>query len=145
MKPSIGPISLPAGGYALQAGASQTNPADATTYYFGAHFGNAYDTGAGTKRVYVPRAGLITKVFLQFSNGVGNGTTETSSVSLRLNNTTDYLISNAVDNSNTFVAQKADLSIPVAQGDYFEFKWVTPTWVTNPQGTRPLVVVWVEV
>lgn len=132
------------GGYALQAGSQQFNPADATTYYIGAVQGNAPDSIADKKRVYIPQAGLIKKISVAFFNITGNGTTEQSTISLRVNNTTDHEISAVVDNSGTYAILKADLAIPVVAGDYFEFKWVAPTWVTNPQGLRMVGVVYVE-
>jgi hypothetical protein len=128
--------------YALQASHSILNPLDATTYYIGSGFGNVADTAADKKRVYILKPGNITKVSLFFSNATANGTTETSSISLRLNNTTDTLLSSAVDNSGSF-ASNVTLGTPitVVAGDYFELKWVTPTWATNPQGLRLAAVI----
>lgn len=131
-------------GYALQVSCSHYNPVDATTYYFGSGVGNQPDTVAIKKNIYIPRAGTIRYISLFFSNNTGNGTTETSTVSFRLNNTTDTTISSVVDNSGSFTVNRNDLPIKVAAGDFFEIKWVTPTWVTNPQGVRLAAVIYIE-
>ena len=51
----------------------------------------------------------------------------------RLNDTTDTTVSAAVTNTVLVSAfNGTGLSIAVTAGDYFEIKWVTPTWTTNP-------------
>jgi hypothetical protein len=59
---------------------------------------------------------------------------EDIAISVRLNNTTDYVVTttahfNADKNSFAF-----DLNIPVVAGDYVEIKMVTPAFATNPLG-----------
>lgn len=104
------------------------NPADATTYFWGGH-STQNSVNGGTKRLYILKAGTITSAIVNIT-GTG-GTSETSSLYIRVNNTTDYLITNtAILNYNS----NFTLNIPVSAGDYIEFKWVTPTWVTNPTG-----------
>lgn len=132
-------------GYTIQATALQTSPADATTYYFGANFGSAMNTTAQFSRIYIPRAGTVKAIYLTFANTGVTGSNETSTVSFRLNNTTDTTISSAVTNdaSNTAFNNTA-LTIAVVAGDLFEIKWVTPTWATNPTNVRPSAVVYIE-
>lgn len=62
------------------------------------------------------------------------GTNETSSLSVRVNNTTDTLVSNAlVFNSATFTAFDNDaLDIALAAGDRFEFVLDPANFATNP-------------
>lgn len=127
-------------GYVL-AGAYQKaafSPADATTYYFGSNMLFGPDTSANVNRIYVPRSGQIARVRVNVRNTSVDGTAETSSMWLRKNNTTDYLLSNAIT-TNGFVyyinsAQAIDVigSEDSKTADYVEFKWTTPTWVTNP-------------
>lgn len=132
-------------GYTLQASGNTSSPSDATTYYFGSIPVQALTTTAASQRVYVPKSGFIRVVRLFFNNSGTLGSNETSTVSLRLNDTTDTAISSAVTNdavATTFV--NSSLSIAVAAGDYFEFKWVTPTWATNPTNVRPTAVVYID-
>lgn len=117
------------------------DPADATTYYFGIP-GTAQNTTAARRRIYIPRAGTVTAIYV-FANFL-NGSSETSTLSFRLNNTTDTTITSSVAmNSAPFAASNTALSIAVATGDYFEFKWVTPTWATNPTAVTWGGVVWI--
>lgn len=133
-------------GYALiGAHSGVTAPADATNYYIGQ--GNFVSSSTeGIHRVYVPKAGTIRAAYVTFINsGTSGASSETSSIYIRLNATTDTLVSSAVQNDTAsitpFVVSNTSLSIAVAQGDFFEFKWTTPTWVTNPTPTA-LIVHW---
>ncbi len=123
--------------YALYAYGNAFSPADATTYYFGSSFTDSPTTTAATRRVYIPKAGTITRVDLSVHNGGGTvGSNETFTMLLRLNNTTDTPLSsniqaNAASGGTNFY-NITGLSIAVVAGDYIEIKWVTPTWATNP-------------
>lgn len=130
----IGPGSR-SSGYTLAINASSFNPADATTYYLGSHYSLAPSGTATTRRIFIPKAGVITACHL-FVVPTAGGTAEQSTISIRLNNTTDTTITSVLDLSGTTTASKTDLSIVVANNyaDYVEIKWVTPTWATNPTG-----------
>ena len=61
------------------------------------------------------------------------GTAESFTYSLRLNNTTDYTITNSA--TLAAVSQQfsnGTMSIAVVAGDYVELKMACPTWATNP-------------
>lgn len=118
-------------GYTLQGGSPTASPADATTYYFGQLLSASLQTSSAVRRIYIPKAGTITYVAVNFTQG-GAGTGETSSLYIRLNDTTDTTISTTVVNNSSPTFYSAAVSIAVVAGDYVEFKWVTPTWVTNP-------------
>lgn len=126
------------GSYVLQASQSASiNPADATTYYFGACNANvnSWNSSANAaNKLYFPRAGTVN--FVSVNTSVGTvGSSETSSLYLRINNTTDYLISNSVlSNSYNLNYQVSNLGVPVSAGDYCHLKCVTATWATNPLG-----------
>lgn len=123
-------------GYVLPINAGSLNPADATTYYFGNFFSLAPGATAQTRRIYIPKGGTITACNI-FIVSTGAGTAETSTISIRLNNTTDTTVTSTLDLSATsVVVSVTNLSIVVADNytDYIEMKWVTPTWVTNPTG-----------
>lgn len=130
--------------YTLQASTQGFNPNDGTTYYIGMQAGNTPFNNADRAKVHIPRAGTIKSCYINIFNS-SVGTTEASTISIRLNNTTDTAITTAIDNSvNPSVASNTALSIPVVAGDYFELKWACPTWVTNPTGVRISAVIYIE-
>ena len=133
-------------GYALQAGSfANLNPADNTTYYFGCFASIAASTTAARTRCYVPKPGTITSVRVTFWNAGTLSSAQASTLNLRLNNTTDTVVSAAVVNNPVVTTfGDASLSVAVSEGDYFEIKWVTPTWSTNPTNVRMSVVVYIE-
>jgi hypothetical protein len=106
--------------------------ADSTTYYHGSQIRDMQSTTADRQRIYVPIAGTITKIDVTFLVTETLATTEASTVSLRLNNTTDTTVSSSALMSANVNHYQATTSIAVVAGDYFEFKIVTPAWVTNP-------------
>lgn len=131
-------------GYTLFAIGNGGTPADSTTYYFGLPFRAVTQTTAGTRRVYIPKAGTLTRADISITNGAGTvGTAETSTIYFRLNNTTDTTLSSAIVNNQASEASSyinvTGLSTAVAAGNYFEIKWVTPNWATNP--TAPVIMV----
>lgn len=122
--------------FVLQVGGPTTvaAPADATTYFFGQQMINALDTAGNRKRIYIPRNAILKAVYCVFQQTAA-GSAETSSIYFRLNDTTDTLISSAVVNNVTGVTTFSNnsLAVPVVAGDYFELKWITPTWTgANP-------------
>jgi len=132
-------------GYTLQASAQAISPADATTYYFGIWSGLAPQTTAGISRLYIPKTGAI-KAAYGYINVAGTlGSTENTTFNIRLNNTTDTLISNTVVlNASSVVFSNTSLNIAVTAGNYVEIKMTGPTWVTNPTTVRPSVVLYIE-
>lgn len=123
-------------GYTLLASSGVANsPADATTYYFGSVLSRTFFVTAGNARVYIPKAGTITRVEIHWRQETTPATAETSTIYLRLNDTTDTVLSAAVKNDGTLdYINVTGLSIAVVAGDYYEIKWVTPSWATNPVG-----------
>lgn len=140
----VAPASLV--GYALMFyGNTQSSPADATTYYFGNAPAQAIDTNATWYRIYVPKAGKIKAVYGNLHTGGAAGSGESSSIYVRINNTTDVTVTTSLTTnsvSNPFNA--TGLSTAVSAGDYLEIKWVTPTWASNPTNIRGSVVVYIE-
>jgi hypothetical protein len=121
-------------GYTLQAKLSVIGVSivDAGTYYWGGAIINTTTTTAGIKRLYIPKTGTI-KVCYIYIHASTPGSAENSTLYIRLNNTTDTLVSSAVPMNNTSnVASNTGLSIAVVQGDYIEFKLVAATFATNP-------------
>lgn len=130
-------------GYSIQIGAYNFNPADATTYYWGGLFPAAPGTTDGTRRIYIPRGGTLKRIYLTFT--CAPGSSETSTLYVRVNSTTDYTISStfALD-ANPKIAFNTSLSIPLSTGDYIEIKWITPTWATNPTAVSVNAIAWIE-
>lgn len=105
------------------------NPADSTTYYIGIR-AVAPTTTANYRKAYLPIGGTIAGAYLFWEGGIP--TNEDISISIRKNDTTDYLIETIGDTEALKVFNNSDMCIPVARGDYIEIKIVTPAWVTNP-------------
>jgi hypothetical protein len=132
-------------GYVLHAEAGQMSPADADLRYIGGNFAVNAGTTADRQRIYIPKDGTITAAYVQFHNSSVLGSNETSTIAIRLNNTTDTTISAAVTNDAVITAvNKTDLAISVSQGDYIELKWTCPTWATNPTNVRVTASILVE-
>lgn len=113
------------------------NPLDNTTYYIGGRAGAVAGTASGRRRIYFQTPGIVKRVRICFDQTIaGPVTGETSSVSIRINDTTSYLVTDAVENAsaNTVTYANTSLNIPVVAGDFFEIVWVTPNpgWATNP-------------
>ena len=109
------------------------SPADSTSYTFSLLPNSGLATTMANHKTYVQRAGKITGVRL-FGIVAGTlGTAENSTVSFRLNDTTDTTISSVVTlNATPFTIVNTSLSVAVAVGDFFNIKIATPAWVTNP-------------
>ena len=133
-------------GYALSGGTAGTfNPADSTSYFIGT-ITTVPTTFSQRRKVYIPKAGTITKIQVAFINASTVGSNETSTVYIRLNNTTETQIDNTIDLSQVaghFTGVKT-VSIPVVEGDFFEIKWVTPAWVTNPANVHTYWAIYIE-
>lgn len=108
------------------------NPADGGVYYLGELNVNSLLTTAGVTRMYFPITGRIIAAYVAFRQVAG--TSETSTIAIRLNNTTDTTISAAVTNDSGYtIFSNTNLNIAgTAFVDYIEGKWSCPTWVTNP-------------
>lgn len=121
------------GSYALQSSAgSLVTPSNATTYYQGAQIGtNGPSTWMHAARLYCPRAGTLSAIYGMFY--CNQGSSETSNLYLRINGTTDYLITGNVNLSSVaYYFNNTSLNIPINAGDYVVLKWITPSWTTAP-------------
>lgn len=122
--------------YVLHAGQNQFNPTDGATFYMGRPFSSQQST-ATNRKIAIPRAGTITRIDVIVGNNAGTqGSSENGTLYLRLNNTTDTTLSSTFQIDQASSASElysfTGLSIAVAVDDYVEFKFTTPTWVTNP-------------
>lgn len=125
----------PAGAF-IQAAAASFTPSASTTYYFGTSNGESPTTTAALHRIYVGRAGTLTRVDYFHYCGV-NGSAGGTAVSVRINNTTDVFTANM---SSTAATGGATASVTGSQalavGDYIEIKLFTPAWATPPIAER---------
>lgn len=129
--------------YTLQCGTGANfTAADSTTYFFGGALTTNTSARSG---IYIPLAGTIVSVDVVVFVGAVLATTETSTISLRLNNTTDTTISSDVQANAQIQRYQANTSIAVVAGDFIEWKWVTPVWATNPTNVRIYGVAMVRV
>jgi len=126
-------------GYTLFLVTFSASPADATTYFLSMSQSMTTYTASGNAdtRLYIPKAGTLTACYGVVTVGGTLGSAGSSTLSIRLNNSSDTTVSSSIpmtSASNTF--NNAALSIALAAGDYIEFKWLTPTWATNPTTVR---------
>ncbi|MGB3949062.1 MAG: hypothetical protein WBM13_13840 [Bacteroidia bacterium] len=122
-------------GYVLygQLASIPVNPADATTYYFGSNVLNALRTTGGWSRLYIPTDGVIDSCYILCLASGTFGSAETSSLYIRLNNSTDTLVSSGIQQTAAVTGySNTSLNIAVSAGNYIEFKYVTASWATNP-------------
>lgn len=132
-------------GYTLLCGFAGTNLADSSTYSFGANFNaGPLTTGAlNFPAIHIVKSGVVKKVFSTFVCTT-TGTSETSQLYLRLNNTTDYLVDNNIIMNTNFSNYNDTVNITVVEGDYLHGKLVTPAWVTNPTTIRCVITIYIE-
>jgi hypothetical protein len=129
----LGSGNLTTLGYTLSVQALTSSPADGATIYFG-NLPKAPVTTANISKVYIPRAGTIKRAEIYCYSGTA-GTNQAWSGYIRLNNTTDTLIATLSVATNERVFSNSSLNIAVVAGDYFEIKFINPTWATNPLTT----------
>lgn len=143
-----GIFAAPAGGaglgYVLAITSTNiTTMTDAATYYFSGYaFSPA--TTADQWRLYIPKGGTIKAAHINMFAGTTVGSSESISMYIRLNNSSDTLIASVASAAANRPFSNAGLSISVAAGDYIEIKLVCPTWATNPAGVRFCGSIYIE-
>jgi hypothetical protein len=136
-------------GYVLQVFTGNTaSITDPTTLYAGS-LPLSFSTTAAFRRIYIPKTGTVKAVYGTFVQTAG-ATTETSTLSFLLKDATDTLVSDTAISSTIANDQALNafsntgLAIAVTAGYYFELKWVTPTWTTNPTNVSLSAVIYIE-
>jgi hypothetical protein len=123
-------------GYSIMMLTASGSPADATTYFmvFGSSITASTSSGGlGRQKFSIPRTGTITACYGIFTIAGTLGSSENTSVIIRINNTTDVTVTSTAQlTANPTNFGTAALSQAVTAGDFIEFKVATPTWVTNP-------------
>jgi len=125
--------SLSNKGYAINLGAASTNLVASSTYYFGIPILTVQATAA-LRRVYIPQSGTIKggQIYMRATSATS---TETWTLSIRLNNTTNTTFASTANNSLDKVFSATGLSISVVAGDYIEITTTTPAWSVAPGST----------
>jgi len=109
------------------------NPSDGITYFLSqGTITNVTTSGQAITRIYIPYTGTITGFAGTYTVTGTLGSGESSGTYIRLNNATDYLIASSTLTASNNPFSNSSLNIPVTAGDYIEFKWVNPTYATNP-------------
>ncbi len=110
-----------------------TPPSDGVTYYLGFDETTInYTQSTGNTRIYMPKAGIITKCLGAFSN-TSPSSNENVTIAIRLNDTSNTTVTSSLTfdaTSGTF--SNTSLSINVVAGDYIDILLICPTWSSNP-------------
>lgn len=118
------------------------NPGSVITYTLGnaTALSAALSTTSARSRLYIPTNGTIVAVYGGVTVQGTLASSETVTLSVRLNNTTDTTITSSLTLTATSQSFSNNaLSIAVVSGDYIEIKWVGPSWTTSPTTVRASV------
>jgi enamine deaminase RidA (YjgF/YER057c/UK114 family) len=121
------------------------NPLDATTYYAGDLSASLdWGTTAAARRHYVAASFqlIAASIMVRVAGTIGSG--ESGTLAIRKNNTTDFTISTGVlmNAANVYVQATGLSGASFVSGDYFELKFTTPTWATNPTNVNLIVALY---
>lgn len=118
------------------------SPTDALVYYVG----NALAAPVVTSqraRVRILQNCTLVKSVLEINTAGTLGTTENSTFAVRVNDAADNNIFTTVQFAAIQQAYiSATLAIAFSAGDFFEWKWTCPTWVTNPTNVSIISYNW---
>lgn len=110
------------------------NPSPSQTVFINGGPGVGVTTsGACTTRMYVTSAATLTKCYGTFTVQGTLASTQSCTLAIRLNNTTDTTVTSSLQLSaadNTF--SNTGLSISVSPGDFLEFKFTSGAWSPSP-------------
>lgn len=133
--------------YVILTGAfGSTSLNDSETVYFGcAWSATALATQQDKVRIYSCLSGVIRMCCVHVHIRTVQPSNENVTVNIRKNNTTDYLVATAEwTNTGFTLMQNVSMAVPIAAGDYIEFKVTTPAWVTNPTGVSVVAMAYLE-
>lgn len=121
-------------GYAIDfRPTAAATPLRLTTYFLtGGGAWNHTASGTASTRIYIPVSGTIKAIYGFVCVEGSLGSSENSTLELRLNNTTDTTITSTIKMNAASNAFNAAVSISVSAGDYIEYKLTTPNWVSVP-------------
>lgn len=131
-------------GYSLQCGIPSINPADSTTYYFGAANAAVGNTTDGAFALTIPKSGTIKAVAIDIYTGGTLGSSETSTWSVRVNTTNTTISSTVTTNATTNRFSNTSMSVAVVAGDILQVVFAAPAYATNPTTVRGNITVYIE-
>jgi hypothetical protein len=133
--------------FTIRMGVGPVAPADNTTYYLGE--GTLTLSTVATlwdnKMAYACK---LVGAQIMANNTTATATAEASTLSVRINNTTDVLLLNTVvftgapPTSTSYTV--TGLSQSIAANDEITIKWQTPTWATNPTNAQLVITLFFE-
>ncbi len=135
------------GGYLTQniLSATKSSPTANTTYYVGSLAGVSANATEGQCKLYIPKTGTITKIYINSYAAGTAGSNENQSMYFRLNATTDTLIQTVGASTAVRTFSNTGLTISVTAGDTYEIKWTTPsTWATPSTNVNIGGIVYIE-
>jgi len=113
------------------SGNSWSSPTDSTQVFLG-NIGVIAST-YGQTLTSIPIGGRVTAVYIHQSVSGVLGSSETSTINFRLNDTTNTAITAVFQQDQQLETfSNTALDIAIAAGDTFALEWATPAWVTNP-------------
>lgn len=122
------------GMYTLNISSGATaSPPDALTFFIRAFVSLTTSTTSGNagQRLYIPYTGTL--VGCRGIVTCTPGSSENVTVSVRINNTTDYTATSTLQlSSSPATFTNNAMNVAVSQGDYAEIKVACPTWTSNP-------------
>ena len=133
--------------FTIRMGVGPVAPADNTTYYLG----EGTLTLSTVATLWDNKMAYDCKLVgaqIMANNNTATATAEASTLSVRINNTTDVLLSNTVvftgapPTSTSYTV--TGLSQSIAANDAITIKWQTPTWATNPTGAQIVITLFFE-
>jgi hypothetical protein len=108
-------------------------PGNATSYYYTTMTG-APTSVVNTNRIVLPFNCTLIGYSLAVRSSV-TASAETSTIAVRVNNTTDFVINTTAEFSGSGMNRtyySNSLNQNYSAGDLIEIKWTTPTWTTPP-------------
>ena len=142
---SAAPVGL---GYTFYMMVGGGNPSDAATYFMrlGQIITSSTSSGsASLQKIFFPKAGTITAAYGFFQIDGTLGSSENTTVAIRINNTTDVNVTTTAQLTAVSVPfSNSSLSTSVSAGDYFEIKMICPTWATNPTTVSLSITIYVS-
>lgn len=133
-------------GYILYTQSDTGNPADNSTLYVatGASYTSVTSRHANAELI-IPLAGTIKSCYGQYSVAGTLGSSGSTTVSLRLNDTTDTTVTSSLASTSAYQAfSNTGLSISVSAGDTISVKVANPAWTTNPTTVAMCATIFIE-
>ena len=124
---------------------TSTSPVDATTYYMGGFNSTQLATVTTFAHWTAPVKGIIRVAQIEILSSVTTGTNEDWTFEI-INNTSTVVetIATLGAATATRVWRNGNMGLPVEAGDSISIRTTTPTWVTNPDGCRGHVLIFIE-